>query len=652
MLATFSMWRRHNKDSTPVPPIGRQRGLERRTSSLARRKTPRPIIDSEGLEDEMRTPSEPWLLGFLIVGFDLIKGQVCECAMPEDFLTREEKETVSFYAMPDTSAGGAGTQDALYSFRLVREPNTADEDVRGKAALRNGPRLLLAHSLFRQAKDPNSPRGCFQKSLVIISGAPCLTLPRTLLKILAADAFCRGASALKEAMTWFEQWPDPRVQEVKRTLELPFMNETISVSLPDCFLSSFSAPAGKTIRTFGRQASESAYKSEPGAVTPDLSREWPLCMPSGSPSAAPFHEIDISRSLESVIDKVHHLWELLLLGEPLIIFATTPSQVSAAVLSVLGLSHPIPFTGDWRPCFCVQDPDYSTLAKATNGQELRHCLPKGAVFGATNILLKTTLAFPNTLTIRDDQCTAEVAGVSNNSEKSGLVSSVKSQLQHASGPLTSAIRAAKKIITFNRGKKLSDQISSHQVAFEIRRCVLECITKPFLRAFDYYFTPCILNNSSNEMLEATTCTSYISDPFGKTLRLPDFDADCFPTKGDLARRGVLGIFRGGSGNKQRARAFYKKFCDGPMFDPWFECATKLAEKHCASLHRHTLLHACVRGPQHAQDLEYSKNLLQRVQKEWESATVAQDVSLMRKLNSFKDLVRDSLPQKVREDMDI
>lgn len=681
--------------------------------------------------------AEPWFVALVLVGFDIDKGQVVESCVPEFTLTDAEREAICFHSMPDSAAGGTGREDALFSFRVPRRGggpgaasasesgsgsraesgagadtaagsglelggvdggpaqalSSADSDGSRSTTSSAGPpavlrravsasperasissrRLLLAHSLFRQAPDPSSPRGSFQKALVLVTSTPYLTLPHMLLTALADDAFVFGDVALKRAVTDAAQWPDPRAQFETRALKLRLLESELTVSLPDAFLSSFAAPqaavraapgdddgfastrganctsmgkfskmtrnsllldssspisssdpgeaqdeipapdlhrhrdgsgvswaeqqkragshlvgggggggacgggSGTTSRGGGSRRQDerlAALKGHPGASEAALVRCWPACMPSSNPTAPPFHEIDIMRALSGVHDRIWALWELVALGEPLVVLAPTPSQCSSAVLAVMSLIHPLPFVGDWRPYFCIQDIDYPRFAGA---ESISQVLPRGAVFGVTSPHVLQTLKFPHVLTVSG---TGD-RGV-NVTYKPGLKSPNRTSL-HQSRQLNSLMNTALSA----RTKR--DQNAMAAAAFDVRSCLLERVTRPFLRAFDRYLVPTWGDGQS------TSSEPYASDPFGRGLSLLNFSPECFPDPEDLAAPGVLALFKSGTVSRTRARGFYRRFTSGPVFSLWWRPARAAAMRGCAEEHRKHMLEACARG---------------------------------------------------------
>jgi len=95
---------------------------------------------------------------------------------------------------------------------------------------------------------------------------------------------------------------------------------------------------------------------------------------------------ELFKGLGDALSHLWHLWELVLLNEPLIVEACDPSLTSSAVLALIELISPLAYCGDFRPYFTIYDRDYQEYAKAHP-----ECLP-GAIIGVTNPHLSHALA--------------------------------------------------------------------------------------------------------------------------------------------------------------------------------------------------------------------------------------------------------------------
>lgn len=550
-------------------------------------------------ESSARHSADPWVFAFVLVTFDLDKGPVVEACIPNAALSDHELDAVCAHAMPDSAAVGSGSEDAVYSFRVSRAYQHHDESSKNDHLNHHNHEqiLLLAHSFFRQTPDRLNRRGFFQKALVLVTSAPYISVPAVLLSSLAPKTFVHGAEALRQAIDDIASWPDPRVQTMSRHLTLPFVGDTLHLELPASFLDTFSAPIATLENHFqpahnaqlspisitnrlnpyhdyhqlSQQWDVSALK-HPGVDSPARSRMWPLCAPSSKPSAALFNEINLAVALNGVLDHLTTLWELVAIGEPILVVAPTPSQAAAAVMALIGLIHPLPFVGDWRPYLCIQDPTYARVCAAEDVSKL---LPDGAIFGVTNIHMASTLKFPHVLYLASIEKSPK-----GKQQRACLQTTHRPSLQR-SRQVQHAIRQA-----LNSWTKGPSQMN--KTAQDLRSNVFERMTRPFLRAFDQYLVP----TWGEEQF--VTEEPYASDPFEKPLRLRPFDVDMFPTLSELSSNGLNGLFRGGVGSKNRIRDLYKRFIDGPVFKIWWAEARSTAERECTALHRTDMMEACVR----------------------------------------------------------
>lgn len=58
--------------------------------------------------------------------------------------------------------------------------------------------------------------------------------------------------------------------------------------------------------------------------------------------------------LQSLLHKLWHLWELVLLGRPLMVVAPCPADASNTVAALLSLLAPLPYCADFRPYYTIQ----------------------------------------------------------------------------------------------------------------------------------------------------------------------------------------------------------------------------------------------------------------------------------------------------------
>lgn len=102
---------------------------------------------------------------------------------------------------------------------------------------------------------------------------------------------------------------------------------------------------------------------------------------------------DIFASLRSVSGDLWKLWELVMLGEPILVASQTPNLCSDAVHALVSLISPIRYQGDYRPYFTIHDSDFKVLT---------HKKQAAAILGVTNPYFFKALAhWPHVLIIDD-----------------------------------------------------------------------------------------------------------------------------------------------------------------------------------------------------------------------------------------------------------
>lgn len=79
------------------------------------------------------------------------------------------------------------------------------------------------------------------------------------------------------------------------------------------------------------------------------------------------------------------LWELVLLGEPLVVMAPDPATCSHVVTELVDLIKPIPYCGDYRPYLTIMDADHKSF---TN----KRMVPCSTILGVTNPFFQEALA--------------------------------------------------------------------------------------------------------------------------------------------------------------------------------------------------------------------------------------------------------------------
>ncbi|XP_023571490.1 protein DENND6A [Octodon degus] len=89
------------------------------------------------------------------------------------------------------------------------------------------------------------------------------------------------------------------------------------------------------------------------------------------------------------------LWELVLLGEPLVVMAPSPSESSETVLALVNCVSPLKYFSDFRPYFTIHDSEFKEYTTRTQA-------PPSVILGVTNpFFAKTLQHWPHIIRIGD-----------------------------------------------------------------------------------------------------------------------------------------------------------------------------------------------------------------------------------------------------------
>ncbi|CAG8476394.1 1524_t:CDS:2 [Acaulospora colombiana] len=86
-------------------------------------------------------------------------------------------------------------------------------------------------------------------------------------------------------------------------------------------------------------------------------------------------------------------WELMLFAEPIVLIAPDPKVCSESVLELMDIINPIPYCGDYRPYFTIQDSDFKTFVTKNRP-------PSNIIIGVTNPFFSKALQhWPNIIRV-------------------------------------------------------------------------------------------------------------------------------------------------------------------------------------------------------------------------------------------------------------
>ncbi|XP_020946976.1 protein DENND6B isoform X8 [Sus scrofa] len=225
---------------------------------------------------------------------------------------------------------------------------------------------------FRQVKDSSARRGYFQKSLVLVSRLPFVRLFQALLSLVAPEYFDKLTPCLEAVCNEIDQWPAPVPGQ---TLNLPVMGVVLQVHIPS-----------------------RVDKPESG---PPAQRSHENLLPAPVVLSS-VHELDLFRCFQPVLAHVQMLWELVLLGEPLVVLAPSPAVSSEMVLALTSCLQPLKFCCDYRPYFTVHDSEFKEFTTRTQA-------PPNVVLGVTNpFFIKTLQHWPHILRVGEPRMSGDL----------------------------------------------------------------------------------------------------------------------------------------------------------------------------------------------------------------------------------------------------
>ena len=176
---------------------------------------------------------QKWLYGIAVVTFDLELGQSIELLLPSHCkLTDKEKLNLSYLSFPDANSTFLG--DTQYHFRIRHESILPSYYQQYNSivppALQVDQNSLFGYVHFRQIRDKTVKRGYFQKSLVLLSKLPFISLFLSIVSQLAPNYFEYGLTSLETCCHLMDrQWPEP---EPGKTLLLPLLGNVLQVRIP------------------------------------------------------------------------------------------------------------------------------------------------------------------------------------------------------------------------------------------------------------------------------------------------------------------------------------------------------------------------------------------------------------------------------------
>lgn len=510
---------------------------------------------------------QQWIVAFCIIRFDLEQGQLIEECYPPNCLTPEEELDIAFSSFPDSVSqhhNRSSIHDSMFFFRTQRRGNEG-KTVPKKQPTESKSKYLYGFVFNRQRHDERLKRGGEQKSVVILSQSPYSSLFKPLLQIMGPLYFDIGRKALDYVASSMSSWGPPSPGQL---MELPIGNATLKVNLPPVHSLSFEG--------------EVAFEESASSMAPLLPTNQSI--PHGL-----FHDSDVFGIFRGILLQLWLLWELLLIGDPILIIAPTPPQCCEAVASLISLAAPLFISVDFRPYFTIHDPYFARL----NSLQEHDSFPP-ILLGVTNLFfLKSLRNIPH------------IVSVGNPAPNSGRVG-------FSSRASTGRLSGRPEGFNFPNLKKFSP--SNLLSAVKLRRDGPLClmtehkeavwsgyvpITKPdtsiLNRLVDAGLSPRVEESMSvvnNEILRRhfLELTTNFLAPFGPYFRVntPSVGSSPFldppPLTNFDAHEFLASLSTRGPGKflTKRMRSnwleLYRRFMKGHNFKPWFERKRAVAEQ--------------------------------------------------------------------------
>ncbi|CAF0843901.1 unnamed protein product [Didymodactylos carnosus] len=344
-----------------------------------------------------------WLHAIVVVTFDLELGQSIELLLPHHCkLSDKEKLNLCYLSFPDANSTFLG--DTQYHFRIKHDSWSSGSSQRHQlplsmsyyehynrivpSALQVDPNYLYGYVHFRQIRDKNIKRGYFQKSVVLLSKLPFVSLFLSVVSQLGPNYFELGLASLETCCHLMDnQWPEP---EPGKTLLLPLLGNVLQVRIPthgDKPFSSSDLVQFRTIltNTNNRTISHPVQQHQQQNFPIDNSTEMNnLTLNSDSANADKNYQTDaqLSVSLPSISVSKQLLWELVLLNEPIAVLGTFPTNCSQTVQAIVHIIWPLQYASDYRPFFTIHNSEfheYTFQSSKKNSDQ-----PPSVIIGVTN----------------------------------------------------------------------------------------------------------------------------------------------------------------------------------------------------------------------------------------------------------------------------
>ncbi|XP_004520198.1 protein DENND6A [Ceratitis capitata] len=339
-------------------------------------------VDTFARSDGQWDRFSQWIHCMCVVTFDLNIGQALEFVYPPQFTPSDtEMANICYMAFPDSNSGCMG--DTKFHMRLRR--STKDNYNKNFSRifhsynadcismLRVDESHFWGFVYFRQKRDPNLPRGYFQKSFIIVSRLPFCNLFYDIVAQIAPKFFDEGKAVIEEACGQINRmWPP---LQAGYQLELQLFDHIYQINI--------STISGKRSNSVGLQK--------------NMVKEFALNTLS-TKILSSVHELELFHGLCFTLENLYTLWELVLIAEPIVVVGTSPADCSHMVHTLVSLIAPIEYCAEARPYFTIHDSEFKEFTREYGKT------PPSVILGVTNpFFIKLLKDWPHMLRLVDNQ---------------------------------------------------------------------------------------------------------------------------------------------------------------------------------------------------------------------------------------------------------
>ncbi|XP_061768054.1 protein DENND6B isoform X2 [Nerophis ophidion] len=446
-------------------------------------------------------------------------------------LTEKEKTSLCYLAFPDSYSGCIG--DTQFSFRMRQSVGRRHSRLRDVIYNRDAPATLQSETshfygyvYFRQVKDASVKRGYFQKSLVLVSRLPFVQLFYSMLHIIAPEFFDKSEPWLETVCNEIDQWP---VLAAGLTFNLPLVGVVLQVTIP-------------------------SQNDKPGSPVKAAAKENVVPTPTLLPSV---HELDLFKCFQSVLIHLQMLWELTLLGEPVVVMAPSPTVSSETVLALISSISPLKFCCDFRPYFTIHDCEFREFTTRTQA-------PPSVILGVTNpFFIKTFHSWPHVLRLGETKMSEQA--------------SVPKQLKLKKVSKLKTLDTKPGIFTAYKSFLLKDKILIKRLLKGIQRRRPSEVQSAILRRHFLELTQSFIIPLERYMASLMPLQRSVT-PWKTPPQVRPFSQDDFMSMLEHSGPQLTSALRGDW------TGLYRKFFKSPNFDGWYRHRQREMTRKLESLH--------------------------------------------------------------------